>query len=646
MLRTTHIRIARATCLTLAALMVMLLATAGALAETKSSQVPENAADPAIDWPMFDDPQLTDDVWKIVFQPRLVEVWQAGLEHHDADMNIAVAKDIVTAVNVGSTEVKALGPTLRIVANDVKRGWSVRAAAIQALAAVDATDAAEDLLTISKSGTVMTVLACDAALAKWKYAPAETAWRARAMDTAASVTLRISAVKSLAAASFTGAGDDVATLAFSPQTPVNLRLAAGDALGQLVDQGLAAKASELLSADLVGASADQVRRARGIAVARALRLHKDDAAVAVMLELVRTGDAEAAAICGQTLLTNRPSALDSLAMELAGRDDVAIRMVAAKALANLKTNAAVGALGDMLGDAHPKVRGLARQMLRQLDGEEGLKVGVRAKAKAMLSSGRWQAVEQATLLLGQVGDQSAVTQIAAQIKHARWEVRMATVAALRWLDAREHAPALLQRAEDILAEVATVIATQTNLVNESRQIELGDEADSPAQVQRLEILTLMRDGNSMHLRQMDMEVVQLLQTLGRMNAAIVEPLARRLVPKGAIMFGDSRGAAIWTLGLLKDGKLDSGLAAQLTARLNDTNDPMNPEFEIVRQFSAVALGRMKAAEHLGSLRNHVGIGTVGHSAMWAIEKITGEKQPPLPDNIASPPGWTLTPLTD
>lgn len=607
---------------------------------------PESSADPVIDWPMFRDPEIPQDIWKVIIPPRIVGLWQMGLDRSDADVNIGVAKDVVTAAAIEPEMMKEMAPTLRQVALDKDRAWSVRAAAVRALGAIDATNTAEQLHELAQSDSTDMVLVCDAVLAKWKYAPAESNWRTRVLDKSVSNTLRISAIDALRVAGFSTASVDLAEVAFAADTPMAVRLAAGEALGTLVDQGLAPGATALLQMRGEGVTAELQNRARQITAARALSGHSDDASIGVLMNLVREGDTGASVIAAAAVLQNRPAALDPIAASLATRNDASMRLIAAQALANMKSNVAVGVLGDMLADADPRVRGKARELLQELDGIAELSPGIRAKAKTMLSSSRWQGVEQATLLLGLLRDRSSIPVLVGQMSHERWEVRMATAASLRWLDAREHAPAMVQRIETVLQDTETTLGLMMASSAESRDIYKTFEQGDPRAVQKIEILTIEREEHSLQLRHMELEMMQWFQTLGRLEAVVVEPLTRRLLPKGSIAYGDARGAAIWTLGILKQDKLDAPLAAALAERLNDINDPLNPEFDIVRQFSAVALGRMKAAGHLSSLNDHAAYGPVGHSCRWAIEQITGRELAPLPGSSMNPPDWFLMPLSE
>jgi hypothetical protein len=79
------------------------------------------------------------------------------------------------------------------------------------------------------------------------------------------------------------------------------------------------------------------------------------------------------------------------------------------------------------------------------------------------------------------------------------------------------------------------------------------------------------------------------------------------------------------MGKLHEGHLDERLANLLSKRLSDTN-PLNPELLTVRRMSAIALGRMNAKSHLGTLRQYVeeAPNMAGQGCIWSLQRMTGE----------------------
>ena len=118
-----------------------------------------------------------------------------------------------------------------------------------------------------------------------------------------------------------------------------------------------------------------------------------------------------------------------------------------------------------------------------------------------------------------------------------------------------------------------------------------------------------------------------------------EPLLRQYIHQG--LGGESRAAAIWTLGILHAGRPDLELARQLLGRLTDDNQ-VNPEYPLVKDMAAISLGRMKAEAVLDTLRT---LDQAGNPyCRWAVEQITGETLPPCPAVEARQVGWFLEPI--
>jgi hypothetical protein len=131
-----------------------------------------------------------------------------------------------------------------------------------------------------------------------------------------------------------------------------------------------------------------------------------------------------------------------------------------------------------------------------------------------------------------------------------------------------------------------------------------------------------------------------------MKYAPAEPLLRTYIPKSSGFEPTSRAAAIWALGYLHADQPDEALAEQLRQRLTDVNSEV-PEEAIVRRFSAITLGRMKASSQLSSLKRMAAMdgphSPPGVACMWAIQQITGEPIPDIPPIILRDNNWFLVP---
>jgi HEAT repeat protein len=139
----------------------------------------------------------------------------------------------------------------------------------------------------------------------------------------------------------------------------------------------------------------------------------------------------------------------------------------------------------------------------------------------------------------------------------------------------------------------------------------------------------------------------LFEAFGHMKYTPSEPLLRKYIPVTSPFLPDIRAAAIWALGYLHAGSPQPDLVRLLSGRLADVFSEV-PESDLVRETSAVSLGRMKAAGALPVLRRF-GEGEtvrsrVGYACGWAIHQITGEPLPKPVTVAISPMDWFLVPI--
>ena len=144
---------------------------------------------------------------------------------------------------------------------------------------------------------------------------------------------------------------------------------------------------------------------------------------------------------------------------------------------------------------------------------------------------------------------------------------------------------------------------------------------------------------------LDQQLAHLFEFFGRKKYQPAEPFLRSFVPKDLTLMR-ARSAAIWALGYLHESQPDAELVTALQERINDMGMPQ-PEHEYVRRFSAVSLGRMKAADALPTLEtynNPKGVNNpVGYACAWSIQRLTGKPIPPLIVPIKYHSGFFLEP---
>jgi hypothetical protein len=143
-----------------------------------------------------------------------------------------------------------------------------------------------------------------------------------------------------------------------------------------------------------------------------------------------------------------------------------------------------------------------------------------------------------------------------------------------------------------------------------------------------------------------LHVAHLFVAFGDQRYRQADPLLRKYLPKIRSLGDEARPAAAWALGLIHEDDLQEDLVEIMVERLNDTG-PFGEDGE-VRRMCAVAMGRMQAKSALPDLRKHsVTQDNAGRACLWAIERMTGEKPPPLPEIDAREiGGWFLMPIPD
>jgi HEAT repeat protein len=296
--------------------------------------------------------------------------------------------------------------------------------------------------------------------------------------------------------------------------------------------------------------------------------------------------------------------------------DPEVRRQGAVSMLRLPTVERISPLGKLLADPHPGLRREVSAGLYQLAEQSELSEPIRTTAMDVLTGDRWQGQEQASMLLGALAHQPAAARLVELQESPRVEVRLPAAWALRKVAVPDTIPALIAHAQRL---------------TEFRQN--GEQAG------------------------LDEQVALLFEALGVLQASEAQALLMRYVPKNVNRNDLSRAAAIWALGRVNAGKRDSELESALSERIRDF-EPQPSERLIVKQMSAIALGRMKASEEAPMLRdyatslnteavaaaNAVSTKRLELALIWAVKELTGEELPPAKPLIASQISWFLEPL--
>ncbi len=574
-----------------------------ALSAGAQAQLDPNLLDPS-----RADPELPQQVVNRVFPARLVEVWLAALKQPEVDLQRQTVEAFVQAHQEGLPDVPAtVGPHVLATLKQPQTHPALLAAAITAALKLDLRDAAPALLALNEQGTVDLTLATDAVLTQWRHAPAGKIWLARLRDANTRLSIRRSAAQGLAALGDAQAAPALKALALDQHVDPTLRLTAARAAGELLTTGLLADAQQLLK----DASAEMTDRLVAVAL---IQRHGDAASQAQLVKLTEDADPALAGAAVEALGGVNPPALLPAMPKLLARTDIGLRAQATAALVKIPDPAAIELLAQQLGDVLTATRlQAAGELLRRGQDANG---PVCAAALKQLQGDNWRAQEQAALLLGQLGHQPAIARLTAlHAPDTRPEVRLACTLALRLLQAKAALPALLAWTEQLLGA-------------------------KPAAF----------DAQALYGR----ELAQLFFTFGTLDPAPARSAALKLVPKNSGYSAAARAAAIWMLGKAQAGVEDKELVRLLSQRLSDQNI-MEPEMTEVRIASAVALGRMQSKSTVNVLKRFADLPggptlempsepPLLAACRWAINHITGETMPALPEVEDRRAGWFLEPV--
>jgi HEAT repeat protein len=557
--------------------------------------------DPAIDSPMYRNPDVPMPPVVAVYPDGLKELWLRALERPEADLRYKAADAIAQAHKSGMKGLDTTKAPLLALLDRPDQQPGDRLAIARTLIVLDARESAPRLFRLAQEGNSDLREVIEPALARWDYQPARDVWLQRLGETVTPRRDLILAIRGLAAVREERAVDRLREMVLAEQAPGPIRLESARALASLRSEGLQ-KDAERLAAD---ASRGLVSR---LAAASLLRRHSSREAVPPLQRLTRDSEPAVAAIAVARLLEIDPQLLEPDAEHLLASPDAQLRAFAVDALGRRPCVKHIHLLGGRLDDEHIDVRAKARQYLQKLAGQKQWRDAVLAEATRMLQTQQWRGLEQATILLTQLDHKPAVERFLELLPFDRLEVSITAAWGLRKLDVPETLPRVLSFVD---AQVRSLLDKKGAQVK-----ELNDHALS-----------------------------QLNQFLGQRKYRPADAVLRGFIPRGR-SGPEMRASAIWALGLIHEGKTVDDLATALEARLNDTGS-IPPEWRQVRWASAITLGRMKATKTMPSLRNYfAGEWTrepVENACGWAIAQITGEALPPVKPIRRMQRNWFLSP---
>jgi len=558
-----------------------------------------------LDFLMFGDPRIELPPDDYRFREGTLALWLAALESPEGDLRQQAQRTFAWAHEQGMTGIQAaIEPlTQNLVGHE---RLVVRLTAAQALVAIDARQAAQALFDRAQTDGLDMAQLVEPALGRWEFSPLIDIWRGRLADERTSRQRRLLAIRGLGDLRDDAAAEDLLRIADAASQPADLRLAAATALGRIRRSGLEAASRRLFSRQPPTSLADR------LGAVRLLRSHDSPEAQSLLVEMA--DDEEHAVVAGalERLLELDPPRIVPLAEPALAQRDVNVRRLVARALFACPSADNIRLLAGLLADPNPSLRDDVRKFLEQLAQSADWRSDVVGQAERLLSDTRWTALEQCVVLLATLGVDATSERMVELLSHPRPEVYVAAAWGLRRLGA-----------ERMLASVLETARQR----NENRAELLLGEAGQP---------------------DVDQQLAHLFEFFGQKKYQAAEGLLREFIEKD-MTIPYARSAAIWALGLLHEDQPQAELVQALRQRLEDTNLPL-PEHYWVRRFSAITLGRMKAAAALPTLEMfnepRGSQTTIGYACAWSIERITGRPMPPPATPVKYRSGFFLEPHPD
>ena len=559
-----------------------------------------------IDSPMYRSPDLNGPPVEVMFFDGLKELWLRALTRPEAEVRLRAAGAIALAHERGMKGLDATVPPLLQVLDAPEPHPAVRLAIARTLVALDARKAAPSLLRQLESADAELRDIIEPALAHWNHEPARAVWLKRLVSSTPPRSL-VLALQGVAAAREEKAVLPLRKLLNDTGLSGALRIEAARALGAIREHGLENDATDLLG---VSQSPPVANR---LGAALILRRQGSAEAVAILQRLAKDTEPAVASIALGRLIDIDPKLVLSQIGALLASPDPELRQHAVEALYRAPTAERVHELAGRLQDVHPSVRIKARQHLLKLAEQKPLRRPVLEAAGKVLAAGSWQGLEQAAILLTQLEHRPAAKRLVELLNADRPEVFVTAAWGLRKL-----------AVPDTYPEITKYVAVERDRLIKNKPL--------PARKLLGELI--------------DHQLSQLNQLLGQEKYTAADTVLHGFVPKQTGMT-ECRAAAIWALGLFREGTPDAALVQELEARIKDVGS-IPPEMPPVQRMSAVAIGRMKAEEALPTLRRFwTGVPTnnpTANACGWAIERITGEPMPaptPLRQYRAD---WFLMPI--
>lgn len=536
--------------------------------------------------------------------PRYVPLFERTLRDVDDDELLETAALSLARVAHGKMQDIEVATDILLKHLKSHPNRRVRFACARALANADATSSAAAFLTLNSEADDAERLWIDAALARWKFAPAGNVWKKRLTDdsqTAVAVSL---ACEGLTALGDSEASELLRSVLSNRQMVYEKRHAAAKALCAMAPETAFVDSATFITGNV----SEQM-----LAVELLSSQHSESLSQLFTL-CANTSDGVASA-AWQAMFRLNPDGLLPALEYGRGHRDAAIRMTTARVIQKFPTPERVTWLHVQLSDKHLEVRNVARKMSVLVAQEQSmLRDSIVAMAADRIAEDleNWQGIEQSLLLLGQLHAGQFSDRCVPLLEHPRDEV-MVTAA---WLIHLFPDPTLEQ-------------AVRAYLTRNDEMFK------NPATAR-----------DSAYLGHMS---AYLIQYAGLMRLKDLQPFLEPNFKKSEPGGNEKRSAAMWAMAMFHEKAPVPGLTKSFIDRLADRGGMM-PEQLPIRRMAAVALGILRAKSAAPGLIEAYQVDSVDtvipDSARWSLGMI-GEPMPdPTKDSPNAIGGWKLNPIGD
>lgn len=565
------------------------------------------------------DPGFATSPTVLGFPPRLKTLWLEALARPEIDFKRLAADTIAIAQQSGMPNLQDAAPRLVVELEAPRSDPIVKLAAARALIVLDARQSADVLMKHALADSWEVAQLVEPALARWKHGPMYAVWLKRLNDPATRPRSLLLSIQCVGIAELIDAVPRLRQLSLNRASGPAVRLAAARVLGQLKLDTSEADARQLVARDPTANRVDH------LVAAAILARHQGGPAEQLLLQLAVDPEPAVNAIALRRLLELNPLLVEPINGQILVNTDANVRLLAAQIFEGQNSTAAVGHLGVLLDDPHPRVRTTAQAALIELAKNAALNSAVRETATKVLAMEAPRGLEQAALVIGGIDHEPAADRLVQLLYHADSDVSITAAWALRRL---------------LVPATAQLIFNKVKADTEKSMISLplGTPVDSRAVV-------------AMYRQQ-----EHLLEALGLMRYRGAESLLLLYFPTPPVRFNppdirldtvwvhELRVRAMWALGKIFENDPQVNVVMNLSEKLREADT------EYVGASCAISLGRMQAKSALDQLRTGFQPGDeyspLKFGCAWGVAKLTGEPIAKLviKPGILSRGGWFLESL--